>query len=58
MNRNNLSISAGDVRSNMANINETFRDIPDLEVHDSSHEEQDIFSDEDEWGLSIDQIDQ
>ena len=47
----------GDIPSNNARVNQTFRDIPDLEVHDSSHEEQDIFSDEDEWGLPIDQID-
>jgi hypothetical protein len=57
MNLNNLSMQIGDVLSNKAEVNETFRDIQDLEVHDSNHEEQDIFSDEDEWGLPIDQID-
>ena len=48
---------SGDILSNKSKVNETFRDIHDLDQHEASHEEQDIFSEEDEWGLPIDQID-
>jgi hypothetical protein len=56
MKRNNSSAQIGDILSSKSMVNETLRDMNDLEIHDPSHDEQDIFLDEDEWGLPIDQI--